>query len=150
MTAALIAAASALFGVGLGALLSGTQEHRRWLRNERYAVYLRAVTAARTMLYRCDEVDAYPTPAEVDVIREAMFQVRDALAAVEVVAAGDVGSRSEELRRVLGRQLYQAHTAPAEAVVRCAAVEVARSERPPEFGPDRVRLDGPEQVAGLG
>lgn len=85
----LIAPGFALLGVVLGTVLSARREHRQWLRERRFAAYSDVNLAARTMLWRGDEIGRDSAEPDQDVqmakVRAAMFDLRQAVAAVEII-----------------------------------------------------------------
>ncbi|WP_161965287.1 hypothetical protein [Ornithinimicrobium cerasi] len=85
----LIAPAAALLGVVLGTTLSGRREHRQWLRERRFEAYSDVNLAARTVLWRGDEIgrdSAEPDlEAQIAKVRAAMFDLRQAVATVEII-----------------------------------------------------------------
>ena len=85
----LITPGVALLGVAVGAVLSGRREHRQWLRERRFEAYSKVNLAARTMLWRGDEIGRESAGADlasqVGKVRAAMFDLRQSVATVEII-----------------------------------------------------------------
>lgn len=108
----LIAPTAALLGVALGSVLSARREHRQWLRERRFEAYSGVNLAARQILWRGDEIGRDTTEPDLDAqvarVRVAMFELRQAVATVEmsgtpagVDAARAVKDASSDLYRYL-------------------------------------------------
>ena len=106
----MIAPAAALLGVALGPALTARVEHRRWLRDERLKSVVGVLNAARAILWRGDDINS-PNQAELKMqkenVRQAMFVLREHLAAVDILMAGQLGRQADSLEDAFGNRLYE-------------------------------------------
>lgn len=105
----LIAPVSALLGVWISPFLSARKERKAWLWSKQYEAASAVTTAARKVLWRGDEVDPsrtdQPVAQQKEVVRLAMFELREQLALVELLFKGDVAKAAKELEDVFGNDL---------------------------------------------
>lgn len=106
----LIAPISALAGVLVGGASTAKREHRQWLRDRRHEVYGSVSSAARTMLWRGDEIgrksDGEDLEDQKSRMRGAMFDVREAVAQLELIGTPKTVKAGQELRSCLGREVF--------------------------------------------
>jgi len=129
----LIAPASALAGVWISPFLSARKERRAWLWSKQYEAASAVTTAARTVLWRGAEIDPSRTDHPIDqqkqVVRLAMFDVREKLALIELLFIGDVANAAKELEGVFGNDLVPYFLAASgEASTSSTQVSAARQK----------------------
>lgn len=105
----LLAPASALAGVWISPLLSARKERRAWLWSKQYEAAAAVTTAARTVLWRGDEIDPsrtdQPFERQKQAVRLAMFDLREQLALIELLFQGGVANAAKELEGIFGNDL---------------------------------------------
>ncbi len=107
----LIGAVIALAGVAVSPAITAGHERRRWLLERRYDIVRGVTTSARTVLWRGDEIDASRTDIslteQIQLVRKAMFDLREWLALVDLLFDGRTVDAAKELE---GH--YNAHVIP--------------------------------------
>lgn len=105
----LLAPVSALAGVALGPIVTDRWERKRWRRRKQYEAVVAVTSAARSVLWRSDEVDPARTDCDMgtqkETVRQAIFMLRETLADVELLFEGRVRSAARDLENQFGNVL---------------------------------------------
>lgn len=98
-----------LIGVALGPIFSDRQERKRWHRQKQYEVTRAVTSAARTVLWKFNEVASGLDDVDLEEKREAfwkaMFAFRESFADVKLLFDGPVVKAAEDLEDQLGNIL---------------------------------------------
>lgn len=107
---AVLAPVSALLGVVVGQYVASRRESSQWLRDQELKAFTALVYASRSMLWRGAEITAEDPPTRLrpnQPVRTAMFDLREALASVEMLTESkDVMRMCAELEDEFGNALY--------------------------------------------
>lgn len=106
----IVSAVASLGGVMLGTSLGGRRERRNWRRDKVFDVFTTFTSAARTFLWRAAEIDEGRRDLTLDEqherLRTAMFDLREALARLELVGDEPVRRAARDIEGHYGNTLY--------------------------------------------